>query len=87
MIVSILKLPISLIQADWDIVHGTWDAQSKFLGPYIAPHTNVTEIDLGLDLLWRAGVKPENVIMGFGWVSALTKVTRIFQDRSVEIIC
>ncbi|KAH8768982.1 family 18 glycosyl hydrolase [Diaporthe sp. PMI_573] len=48
-------------------LHGTWDAQSKFLGPNIAPHTNVTEIDLGLDLLWRAGVKPEKVIMGFGW--------------------
>ncbi|KAI1870410.1 uncharacterized protein JN550_005338 [Neoarthrinium moseri] len=48
-------------------LHGTWDAQSKFVGPYLAPHTNVTEIDLGLDLLWRAGVKPEKVILGMGW--------------------
>lgn len=37
-------------------LHGTWDAQSKFLGPYIQPHTNISEIDQGLDLLWRAGV-------------------------------
>jgi hypothetical protein len=50
-------------------VHGTWDAQSQFVGPYIAPHTNVTEIDLGLDLLWRAGVTPSKVVLGLGWVS------------------
>lgn len=48
-------------------LHGIWDAQSKFLGPYIAPHTNITEIDLGLDLLWRTGVDPAKVVMGQGW--------------------
>ncbi|KAF2219278.1 hypothetical protein BDZ85DRAFT_44460 [Elsinoe ampelina] len=48
-------------------LHGTWDAASKFVGPFIAPHTNLTEIDLGLDLLWRAGVKPEKVILGQGY--------------------
>jgi chitinase len=48
-----------------------WDAQSKFLGPYIAPHTNVTEIDLGLDLLWRAGVEPAKVNLGLAWVSEI----------------
>jgi chitinase len=47
-------------------LHGTWDAQSAFLGPYIACHTNMTEIDLGLDLLWRAGVPPSKVILGQG---------------------
>lgn len=45
---------------------GTWDAQSIFVGPYIAPHTNITEIDAGLDLLWRAGVTPDKVVMGEG---------------------
>ena len=45
---------------------GTWDAQSIFVGPYIAPHTNITEIDAGLDLLWRAGVSPDKVVMGEG---------------------
>ncbi|WQF88918.1 Putative glycoside hydrolase family 18, catalytic domain, glycosyl hydrolase family 18 (GH18) active [Colletotrichum destructivum] len=48
-------------------LHGTWDAASKFVGPYVATHTNITEIDLGLDLLWRAGVKPKNVVLGQGF--------------------
>ncbi|KZF23992.1 glycoside hydrolase family 18 protein [Xylona heveae TC161] len=48
-------------------LHGVWDADSKFVGPYIAPHTNITEIDLALDLLWRAGVSPDKVVMGEGW--------------------
>ncbi|KAF2649566.1 glycoside hydrolase family 18 protein, partial [Lophiostoma macrostomum CBS 122681] len=48
-------------------LHGVWDAQSKEVGPFIAPHTNLTEIDLGLDLLWRAGVDPKNVVLGQGW--------------------
>ncbi|KAK9772778.1 putative chitinase [Seiridium cardinale] len=48
-------------------LHGVWDAQSKFLGPYIAPHTNMTEIDMGLDLLWRAGVEPGKAVLGLGW--------------------
>ncbi|KAL8705755.1 MAG: hypothetical protein Q9201_001150 [Fulgogasparrea decipioides] len=49
-------------------LHGTWDAQSRFLGPYLAPHTNLTEIDLGLDLLWRAGVQSNKVVLGLAWV-------------------
>ncbi|SPQ21515.1 573ac707-bdbf-4043-aed7-ea8e4da8fe9b [Thermothielavioides terrestris] len=40
---------------------------SKFLGPYIACHTNLTEIDMGLDLLWRAGVDSKKVVLGLGW--------------------
>ncbi|KAL8831397.1 MAG: hypothetical protein Q9170_005311 [Blastenia crenularia] len=49
-------------------LHGVWDAQSRFLGPNLAPHTNLTEIDLGLDLLWRAGVQADKVVLGLGWV-------------------
>lgn len=48
-------------------LHGVWDKQSKFVGPYIAPHTNLTEIDLGLDLLWRSGVTAGKVNLGQGW--------------------
>lgn len=48
-------------------IHGTWDSTSKFTGPYIRPHTNWTEIDQGLDLLWRAGVPPDLVTLGLGW--------------------
>ena len=49
-------------------LHGVWDKQSQFVGPYIAPHTNLTEIDLGLDLLWRAGVHADKVVLGMAWV-------------------
>ncbi|TEY30754.1 hypothetical protein BOTCAL_0847g00030 [Botryotinia calthae] len=48
-------------------LHGVWDAESRFVGPYLAPHTNISEIDLGLDLLWRAGVTPDKVTLGQGW--------------------
>ncbi|CAK7209923.1 hypothetical protein SBRCBS47491_000609 [Sporothrix bragantina] len=48
-------------------LHGVWDLPSKEIGPYIAPHTNITEIDLALDLLWRAGVDSGKVVMGQGW--------------------
>ena len=48
-------------------LHGVWDKASRFVGPYVAPHTNITEIDLGLDLLWRAGVTSDKVVMGQGW--------------------
>lgn len=54
-------------------LHGVWDAASKFIGPKIAPHTNITEIDLGLDLLWRAGVKSEKVVMGKGCKTYINK--------------
>ena len=48
-------------------MHGVWDAASKYVGPYIAPHTNITEIDAALDLLWRAGVSSSKVVLGQGW--------------------
>ncbi|KAI0546598.1 hypothetical protein F4679DRAFT_409115 [Xylaria curta] len=48
-------------------LHGVWDAASKAIGPKVGTHTNITEIDLGLDLLWRAGVKPEKVVLGQGY--------------------
>ncbi|OGM49597.1 hypothetical protein ABOM_001631, partial [Aspergillus bombycis] len=37
------------------------------LRPYVRPHTNLTEIHLGLDLLWRNNVDPSMVNMGIGW--------------------
>ncbi|KAF2969308.1 hypothetical protein GQX73_g4255 [Xylaria multiplex] len=48
-------------------IHGTWDSSNRFTGPYIRPHTNLTEIQDGLSLLWRAGVKPDKVVLGLGW--------------------
>ena len=52
-------------------MHGVWDASSKFVGPYIAPHTNLTEINIGLQLLWRAGVQANKVVLGQGWVGII----------------
>ncbi|RMY34078.1 hypothetical protein D0866_05494 [Hortaea werneckii] len=48
-------------------LHGGWDKHNEFTGPYLEGHTNITEIDNGLDLLWRNDVKPENVVMGFAF--------------------
>ncbi|KUJ13269.1 glycoside hydrolase [Mollisia scopiformis] len=48
-------------------IHGVWDSTNKFTGPYVRPHTNLTEIRQGLDLLWRNNVNPANVNMGLGW--------------------
>lgn len=44
-----------------------WDQHNKYTGPYLKGHTNITEIDQGLDLLWRNGVDSKNVVMGFGF--------------------
>lgn len=32
-------------------IHGVWDAGSKYTGPYLRPHTDLTEINEGLDQL------------------------------------
>ena len=47
-------------------IHGKWDQDNIWTGPFLKGHTNVTEIDNGLDLLWRNGIQPEKVVMGFG---------------------
>jgi chitinase len=70
-------------------LHGVWDAASKFIGPKIAPHTNITEINLGLDLLWRAGVKSEKVVMGKGCKTSNNKysyLTNMTCNRLRQII-
>ena len=48
-------------------LHGTWDSTDKFIGPYIAAHTNLTEIDTALSLLWRNNINPGNVVLGLGF--------------------
>ncbi|KAL8782914.1 MAG: hypothetical protein Q9213_005026, partial [Squamulea squamosa] len=48
-------------------LHGMWDQHNKFTGPYLEGHTNVTEIDQGLDLLWRNGVDPRKTVLGFAF--------------------
>jgi chitinase len=56
-------------------IHGVWDRENRFTGPYVRPHTNLTEIDEGLSLLWRAGISSGNVVLGLGWYGRSFKLT------------
>ncbi|KAL5365893.1 bacteriodes thetaiotaomicron symbiotic chitinase [Aspergillus floccosus] len=48
-------------------IHGTWDGNSEWTDSVINPHTNLTEISAGLDLLWRNGIDPSKVLLGLGF--------------------
>ncbi|KAM5467394.1 putative chitinase [Microsporum audouinii] len=48
-------------------IHGVWDSTVKAIGPYAYAHTNLTEIQMGLELLWRNNINPARVIMGLGF--------------------
>lgn len=48
-------------------LHGMWDQDIEWTGPYLKGHTNVTEIDQGLDLLWRNNIDPAKVVFGFAF--------------------
>jgi chitinase len=48
-------------------LHGMWDQDIEWTGPYLRGHTDIKQIDQGLDLLWRNGVKPENVVFGLAF--------------------
>lgn len=37
-------------------LHGTWDAGVKSIGNIVQAHTNLTEINLALQLLWRNNI-------------------------------
>ncbi|KAH7309224.1 hypothetical protein B0I35DRAFT_398631 [Stachybotrys elegans] len=64
-------LPGMEAQVDWinlmsyDL-HGVWDGDNP-IGNQVLSHTNLTEIDLALDLFWRVGVQPSNVVLGLGF--------------------
>lgn len=45
-------------------LHGTWDLANKWVGPYLNAHTNLTEIDSALDLLWLHDISPDKIVMG-----------------------
>lgn len=48
-------------------LHGTWDKGNKWTGEYLNAHTNLTEIDLALDLLWRNDIEKDKVVMGLAF--------------------
>ncbi|RDW83598.1 glycoside hydrolase family 18 protein [Aspergillus mulundensis] len=64
-------LPGMLKYADWmnlmsyDL-HGVWDSSNP-IGSVLHAHTNLTEIKLAAELLWRVNVKPHQVALGFGF--------------------
>jgi GH18 family chitinase len=47
-------------------IHGVWDQHNIWTGPFLKGHTNITEIEDGLDLLWRSGIDSGKVVMGYG---------------------
>ncbi|OLN85019.1 Killer toxin subunits alpha/beta 4 [Colletotrichum chlorophyti] len=48
-------------------LHGTWDKGNQWTGEYLNPHTNITEIDAALDLLWRNEVDQSMVVLGLAF--------------------
>ncbi|TLD22800.1 hypothetical protein PspLS_07507 [Pyricularia sp. CBS 133598] len=48
-------------------IHGVWDKTVNSIGPYAFAHTNLTEIQIGLELLWRNNINPARVNLGLGF--------------------
>ncbi|KAF1849934.1 glycoside hydrolase family 18 protein [Cucurbitaria berberidis CBS 394.84] len=48
-------------------LHGTWDSTNPYIGPIVGAHTNLTEIDLTMDLLWRNNIDPDKIVLGVGF--------------------
>lgn len=48
-------------------LHGAWDRGNKWVGPYLNAHTNLTEIQDAMDLLWRNNIDSKKVVMGTGF--------------------
>ncbi|KAK0669896.1 bacteriodes thetaiotaomicron symbiotic chitinase [Cercophora samala] len=64
-------LPGLMKYADWlnlmsyDL-HGVWDRDNP-IGNIVQGHTNLTEIKLACELLWRVNIPPSQVALGFGF--------------------
>lgn len=61
-------------QVDWFNImsydeHGSWDIANEWIGPWANSHTNMTDIQLALDLLWRNEIDPSKVTMGMAFYS------------------
>lgn len=56
-------------------LHGAWDKGNKWLGNYLNAHTNLTEIQDALDLLWRNDIPSKKVVMGTGFYGRAFAVT------------
>ncbi|KPM42249.1 hypothetical protein AK830_g4355 [Neonectria ditissima] len=47
-------------------LHGIWDSDNP-IGSQVLAHTNLTEIDLALDLFWRNDIDPAKINLGIGF--------------------
>lgn len=48
-------------------LHGMWYQGNKYTGSYLRGYTKFTEIDIGMDLLWRNNIDPKKVVMAIGF--------------------
>lgn len=48
-------------------LHGVWDSTDVWIGAIVQAHTNLTEIDQDLQLLWRNNIDPSKVNLGLGF--------------------
>ncbi|KAJ5094625.1 CAZyme family GH18, partial [Penicillium angulare] len=58
--------------ADWANMmtydlHGVWDGTDPYIGNVAGAHTNLTEIQEAMNLLWRNNVDPSKIVMGIGF--------------------
>lgn len=50
-------------------VHGSWDIDSKSMPSVANSHSNMTELQEALDLLWRNDIDPKKVTFGMAFYS------------------
>jgi chitinase len=55
-------------------LHGIWDSDNPISSQVLA-HTNLTEIDLALDLFWRVDVDPSAIVLGLGFYGRTFQLT------------
>lgn len=55
-------------------LHGVWDSDNP-IGNQVLSHTNLTEIDLALNLFWRNDVEPSKIVLGLGFYGRSFKLS------------
>ena len=67
-------------------MHGPWDIYGDRTGPYANSHSNMTEIQSALGLLWRNDVKPDKVVLGMAYYTrTLTLVNPACSDPGCAV--
>ncbi|KAJ3299399.1 hypothetical protein HDU76_006315, partial [Blyttiomyces sp. JEL0837] len=54
-------------------IHGLWDAKIKDQGAFVRPHTDIRDVQAGIDLIRRGGGDPSKINVGIGFYG------RVFQ--------